>query len=132
METRFKTIEAYNPEAFDKSVNEFCKNKKVFATQTHVLLNPVSDSNLLYIACIYYEYDEQLANEKPPYRKSINNSFLPKPNNSPEPTESDNFVPASSKQVFSLVKNYGYSKEAAEKLSMKEAYQIIKEKKGKK
>lgn len=127
METRFKTIVEYNPETFDKSVNEFCKNKKVFATQTHVLRNPIKDSDFTYIACIYYEYDEQLSNEKP--RVS---PYFAKPNNSPKPTESDNSIPATPNQVFSLVKYYGYSEEAAKKLSKHEAYQIIKEKKGRK
>lgn len=125
MQNKIHTITEYNPESFDKSVNEFCKNKKVFATQTHVLRNPIKDSDFTYIACIYYEFDEQLSNEKP--RVS---PYFAKPNSNLEPSKDS--IPATANQVFSLVKYYGYSEEAAKKLSKHEAYQIIKEKKGRK
>lgn len=126
METKVFGIEAGSLSELVNEMNKFSKGRKVFATQTHI-------SSGIFYAFLYYEYDNQLSNEKPRILNKDNvGAYFGKPNNSPKPTESDNFVPATAKQVYSLVKNYGYKKEDAQKLSVKEAYQIISEKKGRK
>ena len=113
MENKVFGIREESLDKFINSINNFTKGKKVFAVQTHIIGG--GEFREVFYAVVYYEYDNNLSNEKPNY---------------PYPSK-DKFIPASSKQVFSLVKNYGYKKEDAEKLSMNEAYQIIKEKKRK-
>lgn len=121
METKVHGIQAEYFDELIEAINKFCKGRKVFATQTHI-------SNGIFYAVIYYEFDEQIANEKP--RILNKDNYFGKPNNSLKPEK--NSIPATPNQIFSLVKYYGYSEEAAKKLSKHEAYQIIKEKKGRK
>lgn len=59
MVCKIKTISVCVEEMeFDRIVNEFCKDKRVKATQTHVNLTPRDKDdcyNVWYTAIIYYE-----------------------------------------------------------------------------
>jgi hypothetical protein len=57
MQTKIKTFTEIDKDVFDKVINEFTKDKKVVATQTHVNLfkNPLKELTVVFTGIVYFQ-----------------------------------------------------------------------------